>query len=529
MADRMPGWRNRSHLYKINLQSGARQKLTSGALSTSQASISPDGRRLLVTRSKVDLEQRPYSTSQLYVLDIVTLEAELLWEGPWLAGAQWVPDGKTILMLGGPSLFGEIGINIPTGTSPNEYDTQAYFFDPVEKKVEPLTKGFDPSINQAHFSLSENCIYFVVTEADFVHLYRYSPKSKEFEKMYCGVDALGSFSIARGKPMGVYIGSSATVPHKAFTIDLKRRRSSLFRDPSSEDFADVGFGELESWTYRNQRGRDIACRVYYPPRFDPKRKYPCIVNYYGGTSPVTRGFGGRYPLNYYAAQGYIVFVLQPSGATGFGQDFSGLHVNDWGQIVADEILDGVKKFTETHPFVDPARIGCIGASFGGFMTMLLQTRSSLFATAIAHAGISSIASYWGEGYWGYLYSAYATANSFPWNRKDLYIEQSPLFNADKISTPLLLLHGSADTNVPPGESTQLFTALKLLGREVEYIQILDQNHHIMEYGKRILWTKTILAWFDRWLKRQPQWWFDLYPIIFDNAEKTDDIIKKDVS
>jgi dipeptidyl aminopeptidase/acylaminoacyl peptidase len=91
------------------------------------------------------------------------------------------------------------------------------------------------------------------------------------------------------------------------------------------------------------------------------------------------------------------------------------------------------------------------------------------------------------------------------------VNQSPLFNADKIATPLLLLHGTADTNVPVGESTQLYTALKLLGKEVEYIQIQDQNHHIMNYGIRILWTKTILAWFDRWLKRQPDWWLHLYP------------------
>jgi dipeptidyl aminopeptidase/acylaminoacyl peptidase len=68
-----------------------------------------------------------------------------------------------------------------------------------------------------------------------------------------------------------------------------------------------------------------------------------------------------------------------------------------------------------------------------------------------------------------------------------------------------------DTNVPPGESTQLFTALKLLGREVEYIQFFDQNHHVLTYNKRILWTKTIIAWLDRWLKGQPEWWFDLYP------------------
>ncbi|MDW7682198.1 MAG: prolyl oligopeptidase family serine peptidase, partial [bacterium] len=166
---------------------------------------------------------------------------------------------------------------------------------------------------------------------------------------------------------------------------------------------------------------------------------------------------------------------------------------------------------DAHQFVDRNRLGCIGASYGGFMTMLIQTKTDIFSAAIAHAGISMIPSYWGEGYWGYLYSAVATANSFPWNRRDIYVEQSPLFHADKISTPLLLLHGSADTNVPPGESIQLFTALKLLGKTVELIEVKDQNHTIMTHSYRKKWTKTILAWFDKWLKDQPQWWDDLYP------------------
>lgn len=144
------------------------------------------------------------------------------------------------------------------------------------------------------------------------------------------------------------------------------------------------------------------------------------------------------------------------------------------------------------------------------MTMLLITRTDLFAAAISHAGISSISSYWGEGYWGYLYSAVATANSFPWNRPDIYVEQSPLFQADKVKTPLLLLHGVDDTNVPIGESVQFYTALKLLGKQVELVQVDGQNHHILAYQKRIQWTKSILAWFDKWLKGQPQWWEELY-------------------
>jgi predicted peptidase len=251
--------------------------------------------------------------------------------------------------------------------------------------------------------------------------------------------------------------------------------------------------------------------VHYPPDFDAAQKYPCIVYYYGGTSPVNRSFGGRYPKNLWAANGYVVYVLQPSGATGFGQEFSARHVNDWGKTTLGEIVEGTKKFLEAHDFVDPERVGCIGASYGGFMTQLLVTKTDMFAAAVSHAGISDITSYWGEGYWGYEYNAVSAANSFPWNRPDIYIDQSPLFAADKVNTPLLLLHGADDTNVPPGESEQMYTALKLLGKEVEYIKVAGQNHWILDYKKRIVWSNTIVSWFDKWLKDEPEWWNDMYP------------------
>ncbi len=511
LDDRKPWSRNKFYLYKISLEDGVRQSLTAGKFSTSLNSISPDGKKLLYTRSLVDETQRPFLKTELYYLDLRSFRNELLWEGRWFNQAQWSPDGSKILILGGPSTFDDAGQNLSGNLIPNEYDIQAYMFDPETKQVEPISKEFDPSIQEAIWSHTENAIYFLTTDHSFRRLYRYDIAKKKFLFIPCGVDIIEQFDLSKDKQVAAFTGSSASVPPKAYILNIKNKKTHLLHDPAGKEFSGVTFGKVERWTFKNQKDRLIDGRIYYPPDFDSKKKYPCIVNYYGGTAPVTREFGGRYPKNLWAAQGYIVYVLQPSGAIGYGQDFSALHVNDWGIIVADEIIDGVKKFLAEHPFVDSKRLGCIGASYGGFITMILQTRTNIFSAAVSHAGISSISSYWGEGYYGYEYSAYAAANSYPWSRKDIFINQSALFSADKITAPLLLLHGSEDTNVPPGESTQLFTALKILGREVEYVQILDQDHHIMTYNKRKIWTRTIMAWFDRWLKDQPEWWYYLYP------------------
>ena len=183
----------------------------------------------------------------------------------------------------------------------------------------------------------------------------------------------------------------------------------------------------------------------------------------------------------------------------------------WGKESGDDIIEGTRTFLAEHPYVDAKRVGCMGASYGGFMTQYLQTRTDIFAAAVSHAGISNIASYWGGGYWGYSYGECAQYGSYPWNNPDMYVKQSPLFNADKIHTPLLLLHGTVDTNVPTTESQQLFNALRILGREVSYVQVDGENHVIGNFKKRMTWQNVIFAWFAKYLKDEPEWWNELYP------------------
>jgi len=510
LPDRWPTWRDKNYLYQVTVPEGITRRLTVGELSTGLETIHPDGKSLLFTRIVTDYENRPYSKTELYQLNLEDLTCKLIWEGYFFDSASWSPDGQQLLVLAGPSTFGELGLNIPPGMIPNDYDTQAYIFDIDLKKGEAITKKFNPTITQAVWSQFDGKIYFNTLDSSYQNIYCYHPKNKTFRRLKTAAEVVHSISLAKSAPRLVYTGESVSLPLTVFGMEVPQKKSTILAPAENENLRHLKLGKVEDWYFRNARNIQINGQIYYPPNFDPSQKYPCIVYYYGGTNPVTRSFGGRYPKNLWAAQGYIIYVLQPSGATGFGQAFSALHVNDWGQIVVDEIIEGVRQFLKAHQFINSSRVGCIGASFGGFITQLLLTRTDMFRAAVAHAGISAIASYWGEGYWGYLYSAVATANSFPWNRKDIYVDQSPLFSADKINTPLLLTHGIDDTNVPPGESEQLYVALKLLGKEVEYLKVEGQNHVVMNYSKRKLWTKSIVAWFDKWLKGQPEFWNELY-------------------
>jgi len=476
----------------------------------SEAIISPDSKSIIFRNTTPDNSNRPYTMEHYFLFNTTAMEIKPLLEAPFITSAQWSPDSKTILFLGGASSFDNIGKTIDITRIPNDFDTQAYLFHRATKKAEAISRNLDPTINSASWSSSAGNIYFNVTDKTDNTIYRYSINKKTYKRLDTGMDVISRIDYARNRNTAVYWGSSANVPHKLYKINLSAGKGVLLKDYNKNYFQNVVIGTVKNWDYKTPSGQTIKGRLHYPPDFDATKKYPCIVYFYGGTSTVTRDFGGRYPKNWYAASGYIVYVLQPSGTTGFGQEFAAAHVNDWGKTTAVEVVDAVKELLKEHPYIDAKAVGAMGASYGGFLTQYIATQTDIFAAFISHAGISALSSYWGVGDWGYTYSGVATADSFPWNRKDIYVGNSPLFMADRITSPLLLLHGDADNNVPPGESYQMFAALKLLKKEVALVTFKDQKHWILSYKKRLHWMRTIIAWWDKYLKKQPQQWEDMY-------------------
>lgn len=509
--DRQPGWRSRSYLAKFDLASGVLQPLTFGYHNVYLSDISADSRYLLIGKSEERLTKRPTTLNSYYRLNLNDMSVETLIEkGEFLNSAQFSPDGKSILVTASPEAFNGIGKNVEEGQTPSMIDTQLYLMTLSDKKVRPLTRDFNPNVLSTEWSKVDGNIYFTAEDKDCVHLFQLNPKSGKFTLLKTPEEYIKSFSLASSAAEMAFSGQSASNADRLYKMNTKTLKSQLVDDLSARELKDVELGECKAWNFVNSRGDTLCCRYYLPPHFDAAKKYPMIVNYYGGCSPTSRMFQSRYPHHVYAAMGYVVLVVNPSGATGFGQKFSARHVDTAGEGVAEDIISSTQAFCDEHAFVNRKKIGCIGASYGGFMTQYLQTKTDLFAAAISHAGISDHTSYWGEGYWGYSYSEVSMANEYPWTNKHLFVDQSPLYNADKIHTPLLFVHGTADNNVPVGESIQLYTALKLLGRPTAMVLVDGQDHHIIDYEKRLKWQNTIFAWFAKWLQDDASWWTEMY-------------------
>ena len=510
--DRQPGWRDRSYIARYDIATGIMRQLTYGYRNSWPMDISDDGRYLLFSVSSYDLSHRPTSYETLYMMDMETLQTECLVERDGFIGsAQFSPDGKQLIVRGSAEAFDKIGMVLPEGRIPNAYDYQLYLFDIASRKVTPLTKDFNPSPQNMNWSRYDGKIYFFAEDKDCYNLFRLNPKNAKVERLDNKDSHLDYFDIALKSPALIYSGDNLETHDRVYLMDTKTGKQTLVCDFHELRFKDVDVAEGGEYEFTSSRGDRINGFYVLPANFDPSKKYPLIVHYYGGCSPSLKYFVGKYSPHLYSCQGYVFYVVNPSGASGFGQEFASRHVNTAGEVVVDDIIEGVQHFCADHPFVDASKVGCFSASYGGFMTQLLLAESDIFATGISHAGISDHTSYWGEGYWGYSYSEVSMADSYPWTRKDLYVDRSPLYFADKIKEPILFLHGSADTNVPIGESIQMFTAMKLLGVETAFVVVDGENHGIAEYSKLRQWLRTISAWFAKYLKDDSTWWDELYP------------------
>lgn len=511
--DRIPGNRDRVYLMKYDLATSMSQPLTFGGASTYPVDFNPDGSKLLFQSMRETPSQYPFYRTDLVQMDMKTLRTDTLVRAAGeVASAVYSPDGKRLFVVGSPALFGEAGINAGDHPIPNDFDMQGYILDIATLDVKPVTRDFDPSIDgKPVWNAADGKIYFRAKTGFLTPVYSLNPGDGSIKKLPVEVDNVSNFSVGMREDRYLsYTGQAYEYAGRAYIMDLKSGKSVLIADPDAERLAKVNFGKTQPWKFTSSDGTEIDGMMCLPPDFDPSKKYPLIVYYYGGTTPSERGMSHAYVPQLFASRDYVVYVVNPSGTIGYGQEFSARHVNAWGKRTADDIIEGVKTFCDEHPYVDRSRIGCLGASYGGFMTMYLQTLTDIFAAAVSHAGISNVTSYWGEGFWGYTYNAVAAAKSYPWSDPELYTRQGALFNADKIHTPLLLLHGTEDTNVPIGESIQLFNALKVLGRDVEFITVDGANHVVKEYDKRIVWHATIMAWFAKWLQNDSRWWDSLY-------------------
>ncbi len=509
LYERWDYWKNKAHIFVVSLPGRIKVQLTTGEFNVDNYELSPDGRTIAFLRS-VPIPERPFFATELWRLDLGTLATEtILTERMDIRSFAWSPDQKRLAFIG------ESSVATPEDVH-NRYRQSLYLLDVSSGTYSKLTEGFVPDVGveliggdagrRALWWSGNERLCFLGTDRSRVRLYCMDPRApaRVAETSLPG-PVCSEFDVSADRNSVLCVAASSEASPKAYVLDLRRKTARMLYAPWSDVMKHAVPARVIRQDFVNSAGVPIDGWLYCPQDFDSSASYPVIVYYYGGVSPMGEYFNAW--AHWLAGQEYFVYVLTPRGATGYGQPFADVHVNDWGDISAKDVIEGVERLLQNWQFLDRSRIGCYGGSYGGFLTMSLMTQTDLFRAGVSWYGISNIASYWGAGWWGYLYSDVASALSYPWNRPDVYADKSPLFHADRLSGALLLMHGLDDTNVPALESDQMFTALKVLGKDVVYVRWEGEDHGIRGKPRNSRDSREMmLEWFDRYLKEQPGAW-----------------------
>lgn len=257
--DRIPNSRDRYYLMKYDVATGLSERLTYGSHNVYLNDISPDGKKLLCSTSKPDITQCPFSLSSLFEIDLATLQADTLvaWDA-YLGSASYSPDGKQLLVTGSPSAFGGIGKNCGEHPIANDFDTQAFIMDLATKKVQAITRDFNPTVSLVQWNRVDGCIYFDTTDGDCRHIYRYVPKTGGFEMLPLEEDVITSFTLADDNPVvAAYVGGGNTSTGVAYTYDTKKKVSTLLANPMKPILDKIELGQMEEWNFTASDGTEI--------------------------------------------------------------------------------------------------------------------------------------------------------------------------------------------------------------------------------------------------------------------------------
>ncbi len=268
-------------------------------------------------------------------------------------------------------------------------------------------------------------------------------------------------------------------------------------------YAKLGMVKTERRFVTTTDNKQMMVWVIYPPGFDATKKYPTLLYCQGGPqSPLTQSYSFRWNFQLMASQGYIVVAPARRGMPGFGTEWNEQVSKDWGgQVIKDYLsaIDAVSK----EPFVDKTKLGCVGASFGGFSVFALESQhEGRFKTFISHDGVFDFRSMYGTT--DELFFENWEKGGPYWDKNNAVAQrsfsQSPSNFIDKWNTPILIIQGGRDYRVPIEQGQQAFQAAQLKGIKSRFLYIPDENHWVLSAQNALVWQREFYKWLEETLR-----------------------------
>jgi len=316
-----------------------------------------------------------------------------------------------------------------------------------------------------------------------------------------GLDIVCGSATADGRCWALVAGSTDS-PGDLWWFDADAGAMRRLWSPNQALLSEVALGSVEEIRYPSFDGREIQAWIVKPPDFDPRKKYPLVLEIHGGPH-TAYGVGFFHEFHVLAAAGYVVLYTNPRGSTSYGQEFANVIQYRFPGDDFKDLMAGVD-FVLTRGYVDEKRLGVTGGSGGGLLTNWIVTQTDRFAAAVTQRCI---------GDWTGMYYSCDFAMFTPfWFRKppfqDLqeWMERSPITHVERITTPLMVIHSEEDWRTPIAQGETMFRALKQLRKPVVMVRFPGESHELSRSGappRRVQNQQHIRRWFDHWLMGKP--------------------------
>lgn len=452
----------------------------------------PDGHFLLTSRSAYPERDMPRRWSSLYRVRVEDGSAERLTDESHSAFDPLPsPDGQWIAYIRNPS------------ESPAEHITRLAVMPSSGGEPRDLNLTLDRGADDdsQRWSADSSALFFTAASEGRRSIYQVIPQSGDIQPAVTGDFEALSLDVAADGSI-VYSASTASNPSELMICPAGASESTQLTHVNRAFLDEVIVQPLHEIRFQTEGGQELQGWYMLPVDYEEGQQVPLILNMHGGPfimwGPSTQSMWHEWQFQ--AASGYAVFFCNPRGAAGYGERFQKALHAAWGEIAFPDFMAGVDAMLTTG-LVDAQRLVVTGGSYGGFMTAWIVGHTDRFAAAVSQRGVYNLVSFYG-------------VTDIPWFIRDLFDttpmqdpvtlwNKSPIAYADRINTPLLILHSENDFRVPISDGEQLFANIRLRGGETQFIRFPREGHEMSRSGEpkhRVKRLEHMVGWFDRYCK-----------------------------
>jgi dipeptidyl aminopeptidase/acylaminoacyl peptidase len=375
-------------------------------------------------------------------------------------------------------------------------------YDLKTNQSKSISESLDSWVDEFTFSADSKTIYLTAEETGHAPIYTVSVSGGPVKKLVSGEGFNSDVHPTKDGHAVVFARSSMTRPSEIYRANADGTGATPLTTTNEAFISSFKLQTAEEVTWTGGAGAKVAGWIVKPANFNPRRKYPLVVLIHGGPQGAWNdNWGYRWNPQIYAGDGYVAFLPNPRGSTGYGQQFVADISGDWGGKVFTDISNGVAMMAD-QPYIDKNRIGAAGASYGGYMIDWIEGHNNdprfTYKVLVSHDGVYNIEAMYGvtEELWFPEWELKGT----PWTNKELYARWSPSNFVQNFKTPVLIITNTLDYRVPEGEGLQFFTAAQRMGVESKLVDFPDEGHWVSKPANSAFWHNTVLDWLDKHLK-----------------------------